>query len=225
MQSQRQTKSLPAKWKPQTKQKPNSPKTIWLLGLIKLMTLVQAVPYKWELLNRNPQMGTEVSPDGQGQRASECMLGDLPKCWQRCCDIPNVTFLLPQKMISQSRKFGWVWVEGEGNALKAKMALGAARAISLSHLPLLPWSSSYQDSSPGMIGARPYRRRYLVIWPLEDLTSRGSHLLLSWRSLVWRVTSECSIKLRGPTGPPAQKSVPWVPKFVAIIGPLFTSDK
>ena len=47
---------------------------------------------KWEL--GLPQMD-------RAKGASVCTMGDLPKCWPRCHNVPNATFLLPQNNSSE----------------------------------------------------------------------------------------------------------------------------
>ena len=85
-------------------------------------------------------------------RRLEYTLGNLPRCWQRCRDIPDAAFLLPQNDFS-----GWCGKKRErGGILKAKIALAAAGAATPlnSHSPIVTPIPELQLPRVGWVWSR-----------------------------------------------------------------------
>ena len=104
-------------------------------------------------------------PNGPGWVTSACTLGDLPKCWQRWCDVLKATFCFP-KIIPQSGKSSAVQARGREEHLKAKRASAADRAIPL--LLSIP-TSEFQLQGQGMTKVLPFKARVL-----GNLVSQGT---------------------------------------------------
>ena len=152
---------------------------------------------------RTPQTGTEVPQTDKVKKATVCTPGDLPNCWQVCCDIPNALFLILQELMSsQSRCPAWC---GEG---KRKVSSRQRKPQQLLGQPLprsppQPWSSAAETagrvwSGQGAVAGEPWRSGLREILQPSALLGEGGVERNPW----------ATDQAEGPTGPPAHDSIP-----------------
>ena len=83
-------------------------------------------------------------------------MGDSPRCWPRCIDVPDVVFLLPQNNSLEQQNSSWCGLEENRNILEAKVASPPSRAAlplpSSTTLvsPLPAWWTEYDWSSASL---------------------------------------------------------------------------
>lgn len=79
-----------------------------------------------------PKQESKVAQMDKVQGALESTLGDLPRCWQRCCDVPDATFSFPKSLLK--------WEVGtsrsRGKGRRSPKANGASTAAGMVVLAL-----------------------------------------------------------------------------------------
>ena len=144
---------------------------------------------------------------------------DLPKCWQRCHDIQNATFLLPQNIFSagsqdccgqergMSSRQRWLW-----------QLLGKP----LSYLPSLPHTPATKTAVWMWLGHGPVVGECLAIWPPEE--SPNHPLSLAQEAGLEKNSAQSS--LGAPQGHlPTSQPQTSPQNSVARTQPLFTDAK
>lgn len=146
------------------------------------------------------------------QGTSECMLGELPRCWQRRPDVPAATFLLPKRFIEVG-SLGLREQRQREEFPQGQRSLCGCYGV-LAFQPLLHHRVSASEMTVRSAQGQPCVRKLSAPWPPKGSCNPP---LIQRDPGVERDPRASE----SPVGPPARRQIPEEPsKFVAKTQPL-----